>query len=186
MILLIGGSSHVGKTLLAQKLLEKYQIPYLSLDHLKMGMIRAGLTELTVEDDREMRYFLWPIAAEMIKTAIENDQHLIVEGCYIPGEWKESFSEEYLEKIHCAFLVMSEEYLRKNIRDVEAHACEIENRLADEVDLARLIFCSKEFKKDCEKFGIPCLEITGTYAIEEILERYETLSGMRKKDEDHG
>ena len=47
MILLIAGASHAGKTLLAQKLLERYGYPYISLDHLKMGLIRSGHTELT-------------------------------------------------------------------------------------------------------------------------------------------
>jgi len=35
MIVLITGASHTGKTVLAQKLLEKYKYPYLSIDHLK-------------------------------------------------------------------------------------------------------------------------------------------------------
>lgn len=38
MIILIAGASHTGKTVLAQKLLEKYKYPYLSIDHLKMGL----------------------------------------------------------------------------------------------------------------------------------------------------
>ncbi len=40
MVILITGASHTGKTALAQKLLEKYKFPYLSIDHLKMGLIR--------------------------------------------------------------------------------------------------------------------------------------------------
>ena len=48
MVILIGGASHTGKTLLAQRLLEKYHAPYLSIDHLKMGLIRSGNTDLTV------------------------------------------------------------------------------------------------------------------------------------------
>ena len=93
MVYLIGGSSHVGKTLLAQKLMERYGIPYVSLDHLKMAFIRTGKTTLSVEDDYEMRYFLWPFVAEWVKTAIENNQNLILEGCYIPDSWQESFDE---------------------------------------------------------------------------------------------
>ena len=59
MIILITGASHTGKTLLAQKLLEKYNYPYLSIDHLKMGMIRSGNTQLTpVSDDTELTMFL--------------------------------------------------------------------------------------------------------------------------------
>ena len=39
MIILITGASHTGKTLVAQKLLENYQYPILSIDLLKMGLI---------------------------------------------------------------------------------------------------------------------------------------------------
>ena len=55
MIVLIAGASHTGKTLLAQRLLEKYKYPYLSIDHLKMGLIRSGNTELTpLSNDSEL------------------------------------------------------------------------------------------------------------------------------------
>ena len=84
MIILIGGATHTGKTAYAQKLLEKYKYPYLSIDHLKMGLIRSGQTDLTPMDDDKLTDYLWPIVREMVKTAIENGQNLIVEGCYIP------------------------------------------------------------------------------------------------------
>ncbi len=100
MIILITGASHTGKTALAQKLLEKNNSPYLSIDHLKMGLIRSKNTDLTpLSDDNELTEYLWPIVREMIKTAIENKQNLIVEGCYIPFDWEKSFSEEYLKNI---------------------------------------------------------------------------------------
>lgn len=84
MIILITGASHTGKTLLAQKLLEKYKFPYFSIDLLKMGLIRSKNTTLTPEDDDKLQNYLWPIVCKMIKTAIENKQNLIIEGCYIP------------------------------------------------------------------------------------------------------
>ena len=171
MIILIGGSSHVGKTFLAQKLMEKLHYPYLSLDHLKMMFIRGRLTDLTVEDDYEMRYFLWPYAAELIKTAIENEQNMIVEGCYIPSEWREQFTEEYLKDIRCFFITMSEDYLRNNFDSVKANGSVIENRMEEEVDLERLIDCSKEFKKETEENNIPVIDITDHYDINEIIEK---------------
>ncbi len=70
MVILIAGTSHTGKTLLAQKLLEKYKYPYLSIDHLKMGLIRSKNTNLTVEDDHELTKYLWDILKEIIKTNI--------------------------------------------------------------------------------------------------------------------
>lgn len=39
--------------------------------------------------------FMWPIIREMIKTAIENKQKLIIEGCYIPFGWEKDFEKEY-------------------------------------------------------------------------------------------
>lgn len=72
MILLIAGASHTGKTALAQRLLERYHYPYLSIDHLKMGLIRSGNTALTpLSDSGALTAYLWPILREIIKTAIE-------------------------------------------------------------------------------------------------------------------
>ena len=132
MIILITGASHTGKTALAQKLLEKYKYPYFSIDHLKMGLIRSGNTELTPMDDNELTEYLWPIVREMIKTAIENNQNLIVEGSYIPFDWQKDFGSNYLESIKYYCLVMSEEYIRNHFADIKKYANVIENRLDDE------------------------------------------------------
>ena len=132
MIILITGASHTGKTATAQRLLEKYKYPYLSIDHLKMGLIRSGNTELTPMDDNELTEYLWPIVREMIKTAIENKQNLIVEGGYIPFDWQKDFDSKYLESIKYYCLVMSEEYIRNHFADIKKYARVIENRLDDE------------------------------------------------------
>ena len=133
MIILITGASHTGKTVLAQRLLEKYKYPYFSIDHLKMGLIRSGNTELTpMSDDKALTAYLWPIVREMVKTAIENKQNLIVEGCYIPFDWKKDFDSNYLESIKYYCLVMSEEYIRNHFADLKKYANIIENRLDDE------------------------------------------------------
>lgn len=132
MIVIITGASHTGKTALAQKLLEKYKYPYLSIDHLKMGLIRSGNTELTpLSDDEVLTAYLWPIVREIIKTAIENSQNLIVEGCYVPFDWAEDFEASYLEHIRYCCLVMSEEYIKNHFDDIKKYASVIECRLDD-------------------------------------------------------
>ena len=131
MIILITGASHTGKTALAQRLLEKYKYPYLSIDHLKMGLIRSGNTALTPMDDNELTVYLWPIVREMIKTAIENKQNLIVEGCYIPFDWSKDFENEYLAKIKYYCLVLSENYIKNHFDDIKKYANVVENRLDD-------------------------------------------------------
>ena len=132
MIVLIAGPSHTGKTALAQKLLEKYNYPYLSIDHLKMGLIRSGRTTLTpLSDDRALTEYLWPVVREMIKTAIENGQHLIVEGCYIPFDWQKDFDPSYLDRIKYYCLIMSESYITNHFADIVKYANIIENRMDD-------------------------------------------------------
>ena len=131
MIRLITGASHTGKTLLAQRLLERTKIPYLSIDHLKMGLIRSGLTTLTPEDDDRLTPFLWPIVREMIKTAVENGQDLTVEGCYVPFDFRRDFGAPYLSQLRFLCLVMTERYIDAHFDAIRAHASDIENRLDD-------------------------------------------------------
>ena len=131
MIVLIAGASHTGKTALAQRLLERYGYPYLSLDLLKMGLIRSGYTDLTPIDDDKLTQYLWPMVREMIKTAAENRQNLIVEGCYIPFDWAKDFDEAYRSEIRYICLIMSERYIREHFDSIKAYANVIENRLDD-------------------------------------------------------
>lgn len=129
MIILISGASHTGKTLLAQKLLEKYRYPYLSQDHLKMGLIRSKNTELTVYDDEALTPYLWNITREIIKTAVENKQNLIIEGCYIPFDWQKDFSKDYLINIKYICLIMTEKYIENNFDKIKEKASVIESRI---------------------------------------------------------
>ena len=132
MIILITGASHTGKTLLAQRLLERYKYPYLSIDLLKMGLIRSGNTSLTPEDDDALIDYLWPIVREMIKTAVENGQHLIVEGCYIPFDWRTDFDEQYLPAIRFICLAMTDNYIETHFEEIKSHSSDIESRLHDD------------------------------------------------------
>ena len=131
MIILITGASHSGKTLLAQRMLEKFKYPYLSIDHLKMGLIRSGKTPLTPFDDAALTDYLWPIVREMVKTAIENRQNLIVEGCYIPFDWRRDFDDRYLPSIRFICLAFSDVYIENHFDEIKAHASDIESRLDD-------------------------------------------------------
>lgn len=156
MIVLIAGASHTGKTNLAQRLLEKYKYPYLSIDHLKMGLIRSGNTTLTpMSDDSQLTEYLWPIVCEMIKTVIENEQNLIVEGCYIPFEWEKDFEPEYLCNIKYYCLVMSEKYIKNHFNDIIAYANVAENRMDDEdCTLESVIKDNDEILELCQKHKV--------------------------------
>jgi len=166
MILLLGGASHTGKTLLAQQLLEKYHYPYLSIDHLKMGLIRSGNTKLTPMDDDQLTDYLWPIVREMIKTAIENGQNLIVEGCYIPFDWEKDFDEGYRNQIRYVCLIMSRRYIEKYFADIQNHASDIENRMDDSgLNARELIRENERNLASCKEFGCEYLLIDDEYNI---------------------
>jgi hypothetical protein len=92
-----------------------------------MGLIRSGNTDLTpLSEDSALTSYLWPIVCEMVKTAIENDQSLIVEGCYIPHDWQRYFEKEYLESINYCCLIMSEKYIKEHFADIKKYANVIE------------------------------------------------------------
>lgn len=170
MIILITGASHSGKTNLSQKLLEKYNMPYLSIDHLKMGLIRSGQTPLTPEDDNKLTHFLWPIVREIIKTAIENKQNLIIEGCYIPFDWQKDFTKEYLSKIKYICLVLSQNYIKTNFNKIKDYASIIENRLDDNYcTIENLLKENQYYLHNCQKFKLNYLLINDKYDLNDIL-----------------
>ena len=154
MVILVTGASHSGKTFLAQRMLEKFKYPYLSIDHLKMGLIRSGETALTPLDDDALTDYLWPIVREMVKTAIENRQNLIVEGCYIPFDWRRDFDERYLPSIRFVCLAFSDAYIDRHFDEIKAHASDIESRLDDsDCTIERLKADNRAFKEGFEQSG---------------------------------
>lgn len=168
MVVLIAGASHTGKTALAQRLLEKYQYPYLSIDHLKMGLIRSKNTALTpVSEEKALTDYLWPVVAEIIKTVIENRQNLIVEGCYIPFDWKKDFGEEYLREIRYDCLVMSERYIRRHFDDIKRFANVIEERVDDEwLTMEAVLGENDRILEECRRHGLNYIWIDESYQID--------------------
>lgn len=155
MIILIGGASHTGKTAAAQRLLEKYHFPYLSIDHLKMGLIRSGNTQLTPENDGQLTEYLWPIVREIVKTAVENGQNLIIEGCYIPFDWAEDFTPEYLANIKYFCLIMSRKYIERHFCDILKYASAIEKRTNDDYCTKESLIKDNEYNLEmCKKYNL--------------------------------
>ena len=163
MILLVGGATHVGKTAYAQKLLEQYGYPYLSIDHLKMGLIRSGQTELTPMDDDLLTDYLWSIVREIIKTAVENGQNLIVEGCYIPFTWQKDFAPEYLGQIQYVCLIMSRRYIEDHFDTIVEMANVIERRICDSLCREDLLAENERNLSQCVALGLPYILIDGEY-----------------------
>ena len=167
MVILICGASHTGKTNLAQQLLKKYGYPYFSIDHLKMGLIRSGYTNLTPENDSELTNYMWPIIREIIKTVIENRQNLIVEGYYIPFDWEKDFEKEYLDYIRYYCLIMSERYIVNHFSDIKKYANAVENRLNDDwCTMESVLEDNARILELAEKYGVNKVFIDDVYEID--------------------
>ena len=167
MIILIAGNTHTGKTNLAQKLLEKYKYPYMSIDHLKMGLIRSNNTNLTpLSNDLDLTSYLWPIIREIIKTAIENNQNMIIEGCYIPFDWQKDFDITYLNNITYYCLIMSRNYIINNFDNIIKYENVIEKRFADcDISIETLIKDNNYYLDNVKKYNLNYILIDDKYEI---------------------
>lgn len=166
MVILINGASCTGKTYLAQNLMEKYKIPYLSIDHIKMGLIRSKNTNLTPYDDKELQPYLWNITKEIIKTVIENNQNIIIEGAYIPFNYKNDFSAEYIDNIKYICLAMSEKYINNNYNLIINKSNIVENRgKSFSIDKDFLISENKKYIENSIKYNLPLQVIDNKYVI---------------------
>lgn len=167
MVIIITGATHTGKTLLAQRIMEEYHIPYFSMDHLKMGLIRSQNTNISVDDDEKLTNYLWPIVREMIKTAIENKQSLIVEGCYIPLNWKNDFKMNYLKHIEFICLCMTSEYIENNYDVILKKGSIIESRLEDDFYTKELLLNQNKFYYNgCKENQLYVQMIESEYEVE--------------------
>ena len=103
----------------------------------------------------------------IIKTAIENKQNLIVEGCYIPFSWADSFEKEYLDNIRYYCLVMSEKYIRNHFSDIKRYANVIENRIDDEwCTLETVLADNAQMLADAKKHKVNYVLIDDEYEID--------------------
>ena len=183
MVVLIGGSSHVGKTIIAHRLIRKHGWECISLDYLKEAFSKTQTGDPGDRSDYQMRYWMWPFVAEIVKKAIKDGRDLVIEGCYIPGEWADSFTSKELEEIRCAFIVMSESYIRSHMDDIERYSRQVEKRPEDILDVERLVNCSREFKEDCLKTDTFYIEIDGDYDTDSLLDAVESVIEDSDPDE---
>lgn len=167
MVILIGGVSCTGKTVMAQRLLEKYKVPYLSIDHVKMGLIRGSkyCDFSATDNDDELTNKLWPIVKGIIMTNIENGQHIIIEGCYLPSEHIRDFEPEYLEQIIAVYIGFSKDYIEKHFDSgILEHRSAIEQKDFDDyMNRDNFIKLHLQIKELCKNNNAKFFEINDDY-----------------------
>ncbi|MFW6016820.1 MAG: 2-phosphoglycerate kinase [bacterium] len=184
MIILISGISCTGKTLMAQNLLEKYKIPYFSIDHLKMGLYRGKSDcEFTPQDSNEyIGKKLWSIIKGMIMTNIENDQNIIMEGCYLLPGLVSDLEKDYPDQIISVFLGFSTNYVKENFKSgIIKYRSVIEKReYPEERPVTQFIQEHNDFRKKCSENKVNYFEIDNDYE-EEIRKVYEFIDDKMRR-----
>lgn len=167
MVILISAPSCTGKTMIAHQLMEKHNITYYSIDHIKMGLIRGWNQCGFKADDSEetITKKIWPVIRGIIMTAIENNQSLIIEGVYIPPEDIAKFDDEYGRHIIPVFMCFSEEYIRTNFEDrILKYRNVIEERMyAEDRNMSYFIDSHKELAERCKKNNVKCFKAENSY-----------------------
>ena len=157
MIFLITGASHTGKTWLAQRLLERYHIPYLSVDLLKMGLIRSGQTALSPEEDAALEPTSGPFCGRSFTqpwrtgstSSSKGDTSLSLAGGFHPPR----------PGAHPLLLPGDEpNYLKTHFSHVKAYANVIEQRKDDTwFTLETALAENQQYLDGCRKYGLPYL-----------------------------
>lgn len=174
MITIITGASHTGKTLLATEIVRRTGALALSIDLLKMGLIRSGQTSLTPYDDDELTDFLWPLVSEMARTAIENQQDLVIEGCYIPGNWRNTFTNEELDEMEAYCLIMDDGYIVEHFDEIATNANVAERRLDDSgLSAGDLMKDNARYRSLCDAGCFTAVPIAFPYDVGQILDKID-------------
>lgn len=167
MVYCIAGGTHTGKTALAQRMVQQSGYFCLSLDHLKMGLIRSGHSCLTPESSQEeLTGLLWPITREIIKTAIENRQNLILEGCYFPYTLYDDFEPAYRQEIDFRCIVFSSRYIQSQYEHICATADVAEGREKGcHLTIQEMIEENRKNERECAAHGLKTLYVQDSYEV---------------------
>jgi putative acetyltransferase len=181
-VFLIGGVGGTGKTLLASKLMRVLHIPYVSIDHLMMGMVRSDpdCHFSPLDSGETIGRHMWPFLKAVIQTNIENNHSIILEGFQLQPEWVTDFTEEYQKHIIPVFIGFSEQYLRSNlVSNIRKHRHVVERRENEALNIESLITQHLRLKSECVKHQVTHFEIDESYesSMERVLDSLAEMGG---------
>ncbi|MCA9995727.1 MAG: hypothetical protein KDE56_08280 [Anaerolineales bacterium] len=105
MLIFIGGAARTGKGILVRRLLAERQLPYLSLDVLKMGLVR-GKPEYGLDPNTgtmQVAAWLWPLVREMSISLLYDRVDYVFEGELLPQDIAE-LRQMYPTQVRVCFL----------------------------------------------------------------------------------
>jgi putative acetyltransferase len=168
MLYIISGVAKSGKTLIAKKLLEKYQISYFSTDYLMMSLSLAA-PKLGVnheEDDFIVANAMEPYLYFMIKTMVENNIDYCLEGVHFNPLFAKKILTDFKGRIKFLYLGFSDVSWEDKLDELNRYRLSLENywfkhySYDQMVELVKsLIEVSSTIKKKSSDLSIPYLDV---------------------------
>jgi len=122
-LIFIGGAARSGKGILARRILAEMQLPFLSLDVLKMGLTR-GVPEYAIDPDAggmQVAARLWPLVCEMSITMLHEQIDYVFEGEILPKH-VDALRQAYPTQVHACFLGYSKIAPSQKLFEIRTHA----------------------------------------------------------------
>lgn len=123
MLVFIGGAARTGKSMLVRRLLVEMQLPYLSIDVLKMGLAR-GVPEFGIDPDAGgplVAEKLWPLVREMSASLLVDDIDYCIEGELLPSHVA-ALQQQHPVQIKACFLGYATITPAQKLHDIRTHA----------------------------------------------------------------
>lgn len=160
MLYIVSGASRAGKTMIAKKILQRMQIPYMSLDWLVMGFT-DGLPEYGIHDKlmpdeiaEKLWRFLNPILENMVWSGID----YVIEGEAILPDLIAAFADAHPHSLEACFLGYTDLDVDRKLMDIREHPLGEGDWLIEEDDeyirrhIENMISHSRLIKDSCERF----------------------------------
>ena len=162
MLYLVSGTSRSGKTLIAEKLMEEKQIPYMSLDWLMMGFTN-GMPQLGIHDKLfpdEIAKRLWSFFKAMCESMLYLEIDYIIEGEAMLPELIQELLDKYPDKIKICFVGYTDIDIDQKARDIKTYSTRRGDWLTKESDdyiyehIDNMVTHSRKIKDGCEKYNM--------------------------------
>lgn len=161
MLYIVGGISRAGKSTLSRMILEKHNIPYMSLDSIFMGyqntfpeLIKGkGYTDFVRAD------IMWPFIKGAIDHILHMDQDYLIEGAFISPKNVNYLQQKFPEKIKACYIGYAEKDIEEKIEEIKRHNPPGDwlKGCSDE-EIRNVVEVSKKFSslvhKECTKYNI--------------------------------
>jgi hypothetical protein len=176
LLLFIGGAARTGKGILARRLLVECQLPYLSLDVLKMGLVR-GAPEFEIDPNAGSIVVgerLWPLVREMSASLLRDDVDYVIEGELLPKHVA-ALQQAHPAQVKACFLGYTTVAPEQKVRDIRAYAGLPNDWPSDYSDsdllsiISREIEFSRYLKAECAANDVPYFDTSRKFS--ETLDR---------------